>query len=41
MLLPMSPTEASLQIALNGVVAFTWTTLYAVQLRRLTDRRTR
>jgi hypothetical protein len=41
MLLPMSPTEASLQIALNGVVAFTWTTLYAVQLRRLTERRTR
>lgn len=41
MLLPMSPTEASLQIALNGVVAFTWTTLYAVQLRRLTDRRTK
>ncbi|GAA1528038.1 DUF998 domain-containing protein [Kribbella lupini] len=41
MLLPMSPTESSLQIALTGVVAFTWTTLYAVQLRRLTDRRTR
>jgi hypothetical protein len=35
MLLPMSPTESSLQIALNGVVAFTWTTVYAVQLRRL------
>lgn len=38
MLIPVSPTGASLQIALTGVVAFTWTTVYAVQL---TDRRTR
>ncbi|MEV6287754.1 DUF998 domain-containing protein [Kribbella sp. NPDC051770] len=36
MLLPMSPTESSLQIAFNGLVAFTWTTLYAVQLNRRT-----
>ncbi len=38
MLIPVSPTGASVQIALTGVVAFTWTTVYAVQL---TDRRTR
>jgi hypothetical protein len=41
MLLPVSPTDSSLQIALNGAVAFTWTTVYAVQLRRLDNRRTR
>ncbi|WP_432946545.1 DUF998 domain-containing protein [Kribbella sp. CA-253562] len=35
MLLPMSPTESSVQIALTGAVAFTWTTMYAVRLRRL------
>ncbi|GAB3833119.1 DUF998 domain-containing protein [Kribbella italica] len=38
MLIPVSPTGASVQIALTGAVAFTWTTVYAVQL---TDRRTR
>ncbi|MEU4602215.1 DUF998 domain-containing protein [Kribbella sp. NPDC023972] len=35
LLLPMSSTEASLQIAFNGVVAFTWTTVHALRLRRL------
>jgi hypothetical protein len=35
LLLPMSPTEASLQIAFNGAVAFTWTTVHACWLRRL------
>ncbi|MGC4942659.1 DUF998 domain-containing protein [Kribbella sp. DT2] len=34
MLIPVSPTGASVQIALTGAVAFTWTTVYAVQLRR-------
>jgi hypothetical protein len=35
LLLPMSSTGASLQIAFNGVVAFTWTTVHALWLRRL------
>lgn len=31
---PMSPDRMSLQIALNGLVAFTWTTVVALVLRR-------
>ncbi|TDO31002.1 uncharacterized protein DUF998 [Kribbella sp. VKM Ac-2527] len=36
LLLPMSPNHASLQIAFTGVVAFTWTTIHALKLRRTT-----
>ncbi|GAA4360825.1 hypothetical protein GCM10023088_00330 [Actinomadura verrucosospora] len=34
LLVPMSPDHMSLQIALNGLVAFTWTTVVALSLRR-------
>ncbi|WP_339156221.1 DUF998 domain-containing protein [Actinomadura luteofluorescens] len=34
LLVPMSPDHMSLQIALNGLVAFTWTTVVALFLRR-------
>ncbi|SNS23706.1 hypothetical protein [Actinomadura mexicana] len=34
LLVPMSPDHMSLQIALNGVVAFTWTTVVGLVLRR-------
>ncbi|MEV0197820.1 DUF998 domain-containing protein [Nonomuraea sp. NPDC050691] len=34
LLLPMSPEHMSIQIALNGLVAFTWTTVLALSLRR-------
>ncbi|MFG3437464.1 DUF998 domain-containing protein [Nonomuraea sp. NPDC047897] len=34
LLLPMSPDHLSIQIAVNGVVAFTWTTVLALLLRR-------
>ena len=34
LLVPMSPDRMSLQIALNGLVAFTWTTVVALVLRR-------
>ncbi|GAA3396285.1 DUF998 domain-containing protein [Cryptosporangium minutisporangium] len=34
LLLPMSPEQMSLQIAATGLVAFTWTTVLAVRLRR-------
>ncbi|CRK50811.1 conserved membrane hypothetical protein [Rhodococcus sp. RD6.2] len=34
MLLPVSPSEASLQIAATGLVAFTWVTVYSLALRR-------
>jgi hypothetical membrane protein len=33
-LLPVSPTYASLQIAFIGLVALTWTTVFALRLRR-------
>lgn len=33
LLIPVSPTGASIQIAVTGVVAFTWTTVYALRLR--------
>lgn len=33
MLLPTSPTESSIQIALAGLVAFTWVTIMAIRLR--------
>lgn len=33
LLLPMSPTESSIQIALSGLVAFTWITVMALRLR--------
>ncbi|MFH9367756.1 DUF998 domain-containing protein [Streptomyces sp. or20] len=32
--LPMSPDRMSIQIAVNGLVAFTWTTVVAMSLRR-------
>lgn len=35
MLLPVFPDLASLQIAFNGLVAFSWTSVYAARLRRL------
>ncbi|MEU7003178.1 DUF998 domain-containing protein [Nonomuraea sp. NPDC046570] len=35
LLLPMSPDHMSIQIAVNGVVAFTWTTVLALSLRRI------
>lgn len=34
LLLPMSPEHLSIQIAVNGLVAFTWTTVLALSLRR-------
>ncbi|MFB4270896.1 DUF998 domain-containing protein [Nonomuraea sp. GTA35] len=34
LLLPMSPEHMSIQIAVNGLVAFTWTTILALSLRR-------
>ncbi|ACQ82369.1 hypothetical protein Bcav_4129 [Beutenbergia cavernae DSM 12333] len=34
LLAPVSPTSASLQVAATGVVAFAWTTAYALRLRR-------
>jgi Protein of unknown function (DUF998) len=34
LLLPMSPDHMSIQIAVNGLVAFTWTTVLACSLRR-------
>ncbi|MFI7696647.1 DUF998 domain-containing protein [Nonomuraea sp. NPDC049655] len=34
LLVPMSPDRMSVQIAVNGLVAFTWTTVLAVSLRR-------
>ncbi|PRB10263.1 DUF998 domain-containing protein [Microbacterium sp. MYb62] len=34
LLLPMSPTESSIQIALAGAVAFGWVTVMAIRLRR-------
>ncbi|GII62813.1 hypothetical protein Skr01_28980 [Sphaerisporangium krabiense] len=34
LLLPMSPDHMSIQIAVNGLVAFTWTTVLAVSLAR-------
>lgn len=33
LLLPMSPTESSIQIALTGLIAFTWVTVSALRLR--------
>jgi hypothetical protein len=33
LLLPMSPEHMSVQIAVNGLVAFTWTTVVALRLR--------
>ncbi|MFD5213912.1 DUF998 domain-containing protein [Microbacterium sp. NPDC058345] len=33
LLLPTSPTESSIQIALTGLVAFTWVTVVAIRLR--------
>ena len=35
LLLPMSPDHVSIQIVVNGLVAFTWTTAVALWLRRL------
>ncbi|QFG23623.1 DUF998 domain-containing protein [Actinomadura sp. WMMB 499] len=34
LLLPMSPDHMSVQIAVNGLAAFTWTTVLALSLRR-------
>ncbi|MER5628162.1 DUF998 domain-containing protein [Streptosporangium sp. NPDC002544] len=34
LLLPMSPDHMSIQIAVNGLVAFAWTTVLALSLRR-------
>ncbi|MEU1749896.1 DUF998 domain-containing protein [Micromonospora arida] len=34
LLTPMSPNHMSIQIAVNGLVAFTWTTVVALSLRR-------
>ncbi|WP_405613143.1 DUF998 domain-containing protein [Streptomyces sp. NBC_01508] len=34
LLLPMSPERMSIQIAVNGLVGFTWTTAFALSLRR-------
>ncbi|MFJ2299419.1 DUF998 domain-containing protein [Oerskovia paurometabola] len=35
LLMPVSPETASLQVAVNGLVAFTWTTVLALRLRTL------
>lgn len=34
LLLPVSPSKASLQIAVTGLIAFTWVTAYSLILRR-------
>jgi hypothetical membrane protein len=34
LLLPVSPEQASVQVAATGLVAFTWTTVVAIRLRR-------
>jgi hypothetical protein len=34
LLMPMSPDRMSIQIAVNGLIAFTWTTAVALWLRR-------
>ncbi|MEW1587517.1 DUF998 domain-containing protein [Micromonospora vinacea] len=34
LLMPMSPSHMSIQIAVNGLVAFTWTTVVALSLSR-------
>ncbi|GIJ24232.1 DUF998 domain-containing protein [Micromonospora lutea] len=34
LLMPMSPSHMSIQIAVNGMVAFTWTTVLALSLHR-------
>lgn len=34
LLLPMSPTESSIQIAITGLIAFAWVTVSALRLRR-------
>jgi hypothetical protein len=34
LLLPMSPDHMSIQIAMNGLVGFSWTTVLAITLRR-------
>ncbi len=34
LLLPVSPDHASIQVAINGLVAFTWTSVLALRLRR-------
>ncbi|GAB3159283.1 hypothetical protein GCM10027290_64000 [Micromonospora sonneratiae] len=34
LLLPVSPDHMSIQIAVNGLVAFSWTTVLALSLRR-------
>lgn len=34
LLLPVTPESASVQVALTGLVAFTWTTVVALRLRR-------
>jgi hypothetical protein len=36
LLLPVSPTESSVQIAVTGAVAFTWVTVIAIRLRAST-----
>lgn len=38
LLLPMSPTESSIQIAVTGLIAFTWVSVTALGLRREHDR---
>jgi hypothetical protein len=35
LLAPMSPDHVSIQLAANGLVAFTWTTVLALRLRRI------
>ena len=35
LLLPMSPTESSIQIAVTGLIAFSWVTVSALRLRSL------
>ena len=34
LMLPMSPTESSIQIALTGMIAFSWVTVVALRLHR-------
>lgn len=34
LLLPVSPSESSIQIAVTGLIAFTWVTVYSLGLRR-------
>ncbi|GLY53160.1 DUF998 domain-containing protein [Lentzea sp. NBRC 102530] len=34
LLLPTSPTESSIQIAITGLIAYTWVTVHALVLRR-------